>query len=245
MDTTQSEGTRTTAPPAAGPAWGKIVLLVLAVAAITSVATVWMAMHYLFPKAFTPVELSAREEQALNAKLERLGWDKPEATARQPGQTPQSQTRKADDGRSAAAPLSPERYSEEGASREIVFSERELNGLLARNTDLAPRLAIDLSPDLASAKLLVPLDPDFPLLGGKTLKVTAGLELRFAGQKPVVALRGISIWGVPLPNAWLGGIKNVDLIGEFGADQGFWHAFAAGIEHIQVGDGRLSIKLKE
>jgi len=35
---------------------------------------------------------------------------------------------------------------------------------LATNTDLAHKLAIDLSKNLASAKLLVPLDPDMPVL---------------------------------------------------------------------------------
>ena len=141
--------------------------------------------------------------------------------------------------------LVPERYSEEGASREIVLTERELNALLAKNTDLATRLAIDLSEDLASAKLLIPLDEDFPIFGGKTLKVTAGLELAYADSRPIVALRGISVWGVPLPNAWLGNIKNVDLVREFGGEKGFWKAFSDGVEEIKVSEERLKIRLKE
>jgi hypothetical protein len=141
--------------------------------------------------------------------------------------------------------LTPERYSETDASREVRLSEREVNGLLARNTDLANKLAIDLSKDMASAKILIPLDPELPVFGGKTLRVHAGLELRYDSQKPVVMLRGISIWGVPIPNAWLGGIKNVDLVKEFGDESGFWALFAAGVENIRVEEGHLSIKLKE
>ena len=141
--------------------------------------------------------------------------------------------------------LEPEPYSEKNANREIQLTERELNALLARNTDLAQKLAIDLSDDLASAKLLVPLDPEFPFLGGKTLKVTAGVELRYTNQKPVVILRGISIWGVPIPNAWLGGIKNIDLVREFGMQSGFWRSFAAGVDDIRIVEGRLTITLKE
>ena len=94
-------------------------------------------------------------------------------------------------------------------------------------------------------KLLVPVDPEFPVLGGKTIKLNAALELRYAGNNPVVALTGVRLWGFPIPNAWLGGLKHVDLVGEFGGDQGFWSAFAAGIEHISVTDGQLTIKLKE
>jgi hypothetical protein len=207
--------------PARGMSTGKIVLLVVVVAILASAATVWVITHYVFPREFSPVQLSEKEQRVLDAKLERV-----EAT-------------------DAGKPLEPERYSEAGAKREVAFTERELNALLARNTDLARKLAVDLSQDMASAKLLIPLDPDFPILGGKTLKVTAGLELRYADHKPVVALTGVSVWGVPIPNAWLGGLKNVDLVGEFGGQEGFWKSFADGIEYVQVTDGQVIVKLKE
>ena len=58
-------------------------------------------------------------------------------------------------------------------------------------------------------------------------------------------LKGVSVMGVPIPNAWLGGIKNVDLITEFGTDPGFWQAFSEGVEDIRVEDGRIKVKLKE
>ena len=51
--------------------------------------------------------------------------------------------------------------------------------------------------------------------------------------------------GVPLPNAWLGGLKNIDLIQEFGADPGFWKGFADGVAAIEVREGSLRIVLKE
>jgi hypothetical protein len=132
-----------------------------------------------------------------------------------------------------------------GAAREIALSERELNALLAKNTDLARKLAIDLSGDLVSARLLVPVDPDFPILGGQTLKVRAGVEVAYRTGKPVVILKGVSLMGVPLPNAWIGGLKNIDLVQEFGAEEGFWKSFAAGVDDIHVEEGRLVIKLKE
>ena len=219
----------------------RIVLLVVAVAIVASVITVWLATTCLLPREFKPVRLNDREARVLDAKLALLD-PTTGRTERAPGkrggdpQTVRSKRR---------APLTPERYDEAGASRQIRLSERELNALLARNTNLANKLAIDLSEDLASAKLLIPLDPDFPLLGGKTLRVAAGLELRYDDRSPVVMLKGVSIWGVPIPNAWLGGLKNVDLVKEFGAERGFWQAFGAGVENIHVEEGNLSIKLKE
>jgi len=63
-------------------------------------------------------------------------------------------------------------------------------------------------------------------------------------RQPVVVLRGVSLMGVPVPNAWLGNLKNVDLVGQFG-DKGFWKGFADGVDDLQVRDGELYIKLRE
>ena len=145
----------------------------------------------------------------------------------------------------SARNIKPERYSEEGASREIVLIEKELNALLAHNTDLASHFAIDLSDEMASAKLLVQLDDYFPLLGGKTVKLSAGLELSYRDGRPVIAIAGVSLWGVPIPNAWMGNLKNVDLVKEYGGQKGFWSAFAAGVDEIKITDGQLLVRLKE
>lgn len=220
-------------PPArSGRIWKTLGLVLLSVALSVGI-TLWVVTAYLFPSEFKPVTLNQQEEQLLQQKLQRLDFGQRRGTR---GNRPSSGSQQ---------PLTPERYSEEGASREIALSEKELNALLASNTDLAQRLAIDLSDDLASAKLLVPLDPEFPILGGKTLKLTAGVEMRYSNGRPVIILKGLSIWGVPMPNAWLGNLKNIDLVQEFGNERGFWQAFADGVEEITVEEGRLRIKLKE
>jgi hypothetical protein len=208
----------------------KLFFLVLVIAIVTSVLTVWLSVLYFFPKQFKPVALSKSESQVLADKLDRLD------------STRRAHAVPADKNGTA---LIPEKYSEDAASRHATFTERELNALLAKNTDLAEKFAIDLSDNLASAKLILPLDPDLPILGGKTLKLSAGLELRYEDAKPVVMLRGISLWGVPLPNSWIGGIKNVDLVKEFGGESGFWKTFSEGIEFIRVEDGKLAVQLKE
>jgi hypothetical protein len=214
--------------------WSKLIGIVVIATIIATVITVWAVTYYIFPKELKPVTLSTKEEQILNAKIERLNSvQKTRVTRKRQSQS------------TGEIPLAPERYIEEASSREIVLSEKELNALLAKNTDLAKKLAIDLSDDLASAKLLLPLDKDFPFLGGKTLKVTAGLELAYADGKPIVMLKGVSIWGVPLPNAWLGNLKNVDLVKEFGGNEGFWNAFAAGVDDVKIKEGSLRVKFKE
>jgi len=223
---------------------GKQVLaIVVGVMLLTIVVTIVSIRSWLFPQPFTPVVLDQKEEQHLEQKLERF-----ESFAAVPAPTeqtsiPEATTPKKDFNKQGK--LNPEAYSEKGASREISLSEREINGLLAKNTDLAQKIAVDLAENLISLRLLLPVDPDLPVMGGKTIRAKAGAELAYREGRPVVILKGISLMGVPVPNAWLGGIKNIDLVQEFGGNQGAWKSFADGVETIQIEEGQLYIKLKE
>ncbi len=200
---------------------------------VTAAVTFWIVRTYIYPKDFEPVELSSQEQQTLNAKLKVLGYQ-PESqpVAQQPAETDEEWLR-------------PEAYSEVGGKREVAFSERELNAMIANNSDLAKKLALDMSDDLLSSRLLIPVDQDFPILGGKTVRVSAGVEMAFRNNKPVVILKGVSVMGIPIPNAWLGGLKNIDLISEFGDEQGFWASFSEGVEEIHIEEGELKVKLKQ
>ena len=222
--TTTGQGVSTEQPGGAAPrsnGWRTFGIVVLTIVLTLGVGY-WVVSKYLFPTSFTPVQLSQQEQQRLDQKLQRLGVPSEQRPA-----------------------LEPEAYSETGANREIFFTERELNAMLAHNTDLADKLAIDLSDDLASAKLLIDLDPEMPFVGGKTLKVTAGLELRLDQANPRAVLKGVSVWGVPLPNGWLGNVKNINLIQEFGNAGGFWQGLKDGVEEIEIKDGQLRARLKE
>lgn len=216
----------------------QVFAIALGVVIVTAAVTLLVVRFFFFPAPFTPVELNQREKQELAGKLDRIeqasgiSLEDMFGGVREDELTPEGF-------------LKPEPYSEEGASREIYLSERELNALLANNTDLAQKAAIDLSRDLVSVKLLVPVDPDFPVLGGKTVRVRAGLELALRDGRPVIKLRGVSLMGIPLPNVWLGGIKNIDLIGEYGGEEGFWKGFADGVDSLEVKEGKVYIKLRE
>ncbi len=214
----------------------KIFLIVLVTIIVTAALTFWVVRTYIFPAEFKPVELSASEEQVLTDKLERLDMMQSRRTSgnnKQGSKDPASEA------------LEPEAYSEAGASRSITLSERELNGLLAKNTDMAKKMAIDLSENLLSAKLLIPVDEDFPIMGGKILKVRAGMELAYRDNRPIAILKGVSVMGVPIPNAWLGGMKNIDLVEYYGDEAGFWKAFADGVDNIRIEDGNITMMLKE
>jgi len=216
-------------------------LMVVAVI-ITAGITTLIFKTYFSPSEFKPVTLNPHEEQVLMTKLEKLDSMRADVDLYRKD-IPKKPSK--EDRFDSNATLEPEPYSEKNIKREIMFTERELNALLAKNTDLARKLAIDLSDDLVSAKLLVPVDEDFPVLGGKILRVRTGMVFTYDKGKPVVILKGITIMGEPIPNAWLGGIKNIDLVKEFGAEKGFWKTFSDGVEDIKINEGHLKITLKE
>ncbi|MFK8066684.1 MAG: arginine N-succinyltransferase [Gammaproteobacteria bacterium] len=221
------------------------VFFILLVGIIIAVAlTFFVLKKYIFPSEFAPVVLNQKEEQVLEQKLER--FENLELNEREIDNIDLEIRQNRHEAKQGDPnDMTPEVYSEKGASREVNFTEKELNSLLASNTDLARKISIDLADDLVSAKVLVPVDEDFPFFAGKTLRVRAGMKLAFENDRPIVILRGISIMGVPIPNAWLGGLKNIDLVNEFGNDRGFWKSFAAGVEYLEIQEGRLKLKLKE
>lgn len=204
------------------------VLLALLIAVLLSmlVAGIWVKRN-VYASAFRPTVLSEKEETAFQEKVARL------ESAGGSGAPVRSQG------------AEPEPYSEEGANREIRISEKELNALIDKNPEWADKVAIDISRDLLSVVLLVPVDPDFPVIGGTTARITAGATLRFENDRPVVIIRGISIGGIPLPSAWMGDLKNKDLIELYGGHGGFWDGLARGVEAIKLEEGNLYLKLRE
>ena len=229
MEPTVTEPVTDTTPPAApkprsGLKTSTIVLLAILVTLVVAGGFLWW---YLFSE-FKPVKLSETEQQQFAAKVERIfsgdTWTDADPM--------QHETRRIDP------------YSESSASRRVRLTEREINSVIGQDEEVAKRLRVRFSPDLVTAQLLVPVGEDAPFMAGKTIRVNAGLELAYAGGHPVVKLRGVSVMGVAIPNSWLGGIKNVDLVNEFG-DEGFWKAFAEGVEALRVRDGVIEVTLKE
>jgi hypothetical protein len=208
--------------------------IVAVVVVITALLTAWWVKHYIYASKFTPTVLTVKEQKTLDSKLAKL-----EATA---PKTPVVPKKKSQD---KGASLKPEAYSEEGAKQEINFTEKELNALIANNPEVAQRVAIDLSENLISVKLVVPMDEEIPILGGKTLRINLGVILGYENGRPVVGLKGVSLGGIPIPNAWLGNLKNTNLVKEFGYEGGFWKLFSDGVADLKVQEGHILIKLKE
>ncbi|MGI2114924.1 arginine N-succinyltransferase [Shewanella frigidimarina] len=237
--------TTDTAPPRSrqtGASGAKLLLIIAATMLVTAGLTFFIIRTYIFPSPLTPVSLNAKEEQQLDQKLTQLGW---QVEPRSAVTASSGDSRTTDNVSADSDELTPEAYREFDADRQVTFSDKEVNSMIGRNPDFAQRVAIDFSDNLASAKMLIPIPDDFPIMAGEILRVNTGLDIHLdANRRPVVALVGVSLMGVPIPNAWLGNMKNVNLVGEFG-DRGFWNAFADGVDDIQIRDGELSIKLRK
>lgn len=216
--------------------WPRILGIIALFFIVVITVSVWWIKHNLYANPFNPTKLNEREQQVLKTKLERL-----EQSFQKQGKFSGTRT---DEEMTKGRP-EPEGYTEDPARREIRISQKELNALIAKDEKAARQIAINLSDDMISLKLIIPVDKDIPFLGGKTLRLSCGVTLRHKSGKPVVALRGVSIGGIPIPNAWLGNLKNVDLVHEFNGQHGFWGTLSKGVEDIKVSNGSLRIKLRE
>ncbi len=167
-------------------------------------------------RAIKPVQLSAEEKAVVEAKVEALQVE---------------------------APATPAEPKYEKGKKEIILTERELNGLLNEHTTLGQKLKFELGTDAINARYETDLDPDVPLVGGKKLKARARFQVSTTDGIPHFILEDLTVWGVSLPNDWLAQLKGKDILGEvLGGGKG---GKVAGIEEMSVEPGQLKIRLKE
>ncbi len=190
--------------------------------------------YNIYASPYTPTKLSIQEQKVLDSKMSVLT----ESSHRETALSSRKKSK-------PSSSLKPEAYSEEGARREISLTEKELNALIANKPEIARSVAIDLSENLVSLKLVVPVDDEIIFFGGKTLRLNMGVVLGYENNSPVVAIKGVSLGGIPIPNAWLGYMKGKNLIQEFGTETGFWKLFAEGVKDVRVQEGHIRIRLKE
>lgn len=189
-------------PPAGGPGgipspkrrpWllylcGSLLGLLLLVAS-TVVITAW----YL-QRPIKPVVLSVAEKSAVETKLDRLsGTPAPESPV-----TQQQQNRTYQPG-----------------SKVLRLTERELNGLLNVNTDLGQTVRLELGEDAINAYVVAPIPEDFPIMGGKVFRARGRFRVALTnGATAYGILEDVTVFGLSLPKAWLGGIKGENLLGD-------------------------------
>ncbi len=128
-----------------------------------------------------------------------------------------------------------ERMYEKG-KKSFILTEREINGLIHSNTKLGEDLKIELATDAIHLRIKTTLDPEVPILGGKTVKARARL---IASNEEGLVIDDLTVYGISLPNAWIGNLKGISL---FSALE---EQLPAGVKSIEVRNGEMHVELEE
>jgi len=163
-------------------------------------ATVAITVWYL-QRPIKPVVLSTKEKAVVETKLEHL-----EAASHGAKLAPNT--------KGAGTQPEVDRIPAPG-STQLRLGERELNGLLNANTDLGKTLRFELGRDVINAYIAAPIPQDVPLLGGKIFRAHGRFRVSVTkGAAPYAVLEDVTVLGVSLPKAWLGGLKGENLLAD-------------------------------
>jgi len=197
----------------------------------TVALTIWWIQ-----RPIRPVVLSPKEKATVEAKLRRIeSGGSPAGTA--------GNARNIEPG-AGTPPEVPQRFYVPG-SKELKLTERELNGLLNANTDLGKSLRFEFDEDAVNAYLAVRIPQDFPVGAGKMFRARGRFRVSLGnGGKPYAILEDVTVFGISLPKAWLGGIKGENLISEAmtGNSQS---PVLKGIKSLRVQPGALVLQLED
>jgi hypothetical protein len=202
-----------------------VLALVLIIVGTVAITLWWIQ------RPIKPVVLSAQEKAAVEAKLQHVGSGEPAerlSLAIPPPSTPQGQDR-------AYVP----------GSRVFKLTEREINGLLNANTDLGNTVRLELGRDAVNAYVAVPIPQDFPIGGGRTFRARARFGLSLGdGGAPYAILEDVTVLGLSLPKAWLGGLKGKNLL-EQATGQRNGAPVLQGIKSLHVEPGALVLEVSD
>ena len=130
-------------------------------------------------------------------------------------------------------------------NREIVLTEREINGMLNHNADVGKHMKIFLEKDRIRADVNFESPKDAPFIGGKTIRLAAALDVKIDGENVLISLTSLKVGGIPVPNAWIHDMRDKNMAEQlFGGPEGV-KRFARGIESFRIESGVMAIKLRE
>jgi len=223
---------------------GLIGLLLLIVATVA--ITIWWIQ-----RPIRPVVLSDRERAVVDQKLQRLEGGASAAPGAPGDQSAGGAGNSAQQG-SARITGGPSVGAEEDGknlriyvpgSKTLKLTEREINGLLNANTDLGKSVRLEFAQDAINAYVAVRIPDDFPVGGGRMFRGRARFRLSLGnGGKPYAILEDVTVFGLSLPKAWLGGLKGENLISEAVGQRSQW---LKGIKSLRVEPGALVLEVED
>lgn len=196
---------------------------------IVIVATVAFTLWYI-QRPINPVVLSPAEKAVVEEKLQHIdpSADRPQSPFPEGGlKLPESDR-----------PYAP-------GSKVLRLTERELNGLLNANTDLGQAVRLELGRDAINAYIAAPIPEDVPILGGKMFRARGRFRVSLGeGAAPYAILEDVTVFGLSLPKAWLGGLKGENLLADaMGERDGT--PVLRGIKSLRIEPGALVLEVED
>jgi hypothetical protein len=222
---------------------GTIIALALIVVATTAFTIWWIQ------RPIKPVVLSPREKSVVDQKLQRLEAGNSANPSAQPGKQPfqPGQLAEAPAIRPGSGPEIDDRNLRiyVPGSKTLKLTEREINGLLNANTDLGKSVRLEFAQEAINAYLAVRIPDDFPIGGGKMFRARGRFRVSIGnGGEPYAILEDVTVFGLSLPKAWLGGIKGENLLGQAMGDNRRWKGIK-GIKSLRVEPGALVLEVED
>lgn len=222
---------------------GTLVALVIVIVATVAITLWWIQ------RPIKPVVLSAPEKAAVEEKLQHLGG----GNASAPSIATANETApKRSEKKTAAPPEAADTgvnqrqdRSYTPGSKVLKLTAREINGLLNANTDLGKSVRLEFAQDAINAYVAVRIPEDFPLGSGKMFRARGRFRVSLGnGGAPYAILEDITVFGLSLPKAWLGGLKGENLIGQAMGERNGSPVFR-GIKSLRIEPGALVLEVED
>jgi hypothetical protein len=214
------------------------------------VATVFITLWWI-QRPIKPVVLSEKEKVVVDNKLKELeAPEKPTPPVANRGAQPSTSTPVPNRTLDAvelppvAIPPSADRTYVPGG-KVLTLTEREINGLLNLNTDLGRTVRLEFAKDAVNAYIAVPIPQDFPVGGGRMFRARGRFRVSIGnGGAPFAILEDVTVFGLSLPKAWLGGIKGQNLISEAAGERN-GSPILKGVKSLRVEPGALVLEVED
>jgi len=206
-----------------------LVALLLVILATVAITLWWIQ------RPIKPVVLSAQEKALIDEKLRNFDRGNSSQVAPASSSAPNSGPAPAPD---RQRPYTP-------GSKALKITEHEINGLLNANTDLGKFLRLEFARDAIQAYVAVPIPQDFPIGGGRMFRARGRFLLSLEREGiPNATLEDVTVFGLSLPKAWLGGIKGQNLLGQ-AVGQRNGSPILKGIKSLHVESGALVLQVED
>ena len=113
------------------------------------------------------------------------------------------------------------------------------------NTDLGKSVRLEFAQDAVNAYVAVRIPEDFPIGGGKMFRARGSFRVSLGnGGAPYAVLEDVTVFGLSLPKAWLGGIKGENLISQAVGERN-GSPVLKGIKSLRVEPGALVLEVQD